>query len=172
MDSLNNNGYTIFNFTSPVIVSGDFLVSLVLPGNTGDTLAIYSTMVNCNSGTSLSWERAVDSTWGTIHTNWNFSGTNNIDLAIFPLLQTVNTGVSDSKNSSDYFYFNIADNSLRFSSMFSKNRLAIYDMLGRMILSKEILREDAIDLSFLPTGCYIIKVENENQVIFKKIIVK
>lgn len=170
MDSLNNSGYTIFNFTSPVIVNSDFLVSLVLPQNTGDTMAIYSTKVNCNSGVSYSWERAVDSSWGTIHTNWNFSSTDNIDLAIFPLIQSTNTGISNSKNSSGYFYFNNTDNLLRFSSSVSISHLAIYDMLGRKILSKDILGKDEMDLSFLTPGSYIIKVEKENQLICKKII--
>ena len=172
MDSLNNNGYTIFNFTSPVLVSGDFVVSIVLPQNIGDTMAIYSTKVNCNSGTSLSWERAVDSTFGTIHTNWNFSTTDNIDLAIFPLIQTTNTNISDFKNTTDYFHFNNVDNFLRFSYSISKSHLSIYDMLGRSVLAKDVWSNDAIDLSFLISGCYIIRMENENQVIFKKIIVK
>ena len=172
MDSLNNNGYTIFNFTSPVIVTSDFLVSIVLPQNTGDTMAIYSTKVNCNSGASLSWERAVDSTFGTIHTNWNFSNTDNIDLAIFPLIETTTTGISNLKNAANYFYFNNVNNLLRFSPSISKSNLIIYDMIGRRILSKETEGEEVIDLSFLISGCYIIKSENENQVIFKKIIIK
>lgn len=172
MDSLNNNGYTIFNFPSPVIVNTDFMVSLILPDNTADTMAIYSTKVNCNSGASLSWERAVDSTWGTIHGNWNFSIGNDIDLAIFPLIQIVNTSISDFKNPVNYLNFNNADNLLRYSSLISKSHLGIYDLLGRKILSTDVLGEDAIDLSFLTTGYYIIRIENENQVIFKKVIVK
>jgi|GEM_PF-4845073 len=172
MDSLNNNGYTIFNFSSPVTVSTDFLVSLILPQNTGDTMAIYTTKVNCNSGSSLSWERAVDSTWGTIHINWNFSSTDNIDLAIFPLLQSINTSISDFKNPSDNFYFSNTDNLLRYSSSISKSHLAIYDMLGRSVVSKDIIGVNAMDLSFLTKGCYIIRVEQEGRATFKRIIIQ
>ncbi len=90
-NTINNNGLTVFSFSTPIVVSADYVMSVLLPNHAGDTTAIFSTLTSCNSGQSLSWERASDNSWGTIHTNWNFSTTQNIDLAIFPLKQIIIT---------------------------------------------------------------------------------
>ncbi len=179
-DLLNSGGYTTFNFPSPVNVSGDFLMSVVLPKHLGDSLAIYSTKTNCNSGSSLSWERAVDSTWGTIHTNWNFSAGNNIDLAIFPLIQTA-TGINEFQvtDSELTIYPNPSSGKFQISSLSERSpsdksqvsSLDVYNVYGEKIVANfQIPSPDSyrdsnfqIDLGAAPSGVYFIRLTHDSQ---------
>ena len=103
-NTINNNGLTVFSFSTPIVVSSDYVMSVLLPNHIGDTTAIFSTLTSCNSGQSLSWERASDNSWGSMHTNWNFNTTQNIDLAIFPLKQVVvTTDILEIKKDTPYF---------------------------------------------------------------------
>jgi hypothetical protein len=170
-DSLNNNSYTIFNFLKPMAVSSDFVVSIVLPSHNGDTMVVLSTYTTCNSGKSLSWERAVDNSWGTIHSNWNFANGADIDLAIFPLYNDSNTSIGNLNYPDNYLYFDNDLNLLKFSSLNGKNHLVIYDLPGRLVLDREVESKE-INLSFLQQGYYIVSIDNGRQQLIKKIIKK
>ncbi|HEV7231768.1 MAG TPA: T9SS type A sorting domain-containing protein [Bacteroidia bacterium] len=170
-DSLSSVGYTIFNFASPVTVSTDFLVSVVLPKHAGDTLAVYGTKINCNSGSSLSWERVADSTFGTLHTDWNLSSGNDIDLAIFPLVRNLTSGIPESFASNPGLVYDAAEQ-MFFDRTEAHCLLEIFDVSGRRLSAVILEPGKSISLSAVPAGYYSICMTTENSRWYKKIIKK
>lgn len=155
-NTITNNGLTVFTFSTPIVVSSNYVMSVLLPNHTGDSTSIFSTLTNCNSGQSLSWERASDNSWGSIHTNWNFSTTQNIDLAIFPLYQTsITTGISEVENKQEVIFD--TENSMLFNKSIEQTfQIAIYDVTGK--LTKKIILDPnkKIELSDLQNGMYLV----------------
>jgi PKD repeat protein/predicted secreted protein len=83
--SVNSSGYSLYQFSSPVTVPSDFFASVVLPTNSGDTIAVASTHDGCYSGDSLAWEMYSDYTWHSLEHD-PYLGNLQIDLAIVPVL--------------------------------------------------------------------------------------
>lgn len=71
-----------FHFIAPVMVGDSFFVSVVLPTEAGDSLAVLSTVDDCRSFTTWSWEQWANGSWHAIVNSWVLD----IDLAIFPVI--------------------------------------------------------------------------------------
>jgi len=166
-NTINNNGLTVFSFSTPIVVSSDYVMSVLLPNHVGDTTAIFSTLTSCNSGQSLSWERASDNSWGSMHTNWNFSTTQNIDLAIFPLKQVVvTTDILEIKKDKPYFLMpNPAFDT--FSIMKNENsentaNVIITSIAGEIISDFTLTPNSKIDCGQWNSGIYFIHLSDES----------
>jgi hypothetical protein len=84
---------TTFFFPGSVEVGDSFFVSVVLPSNTGDTLALLSSIKDCSGINGWSWEQWSNGTWHTLEDSWIAD----IDLAIFPILDLpFNVGVDET----------------------------------------------------------------------------
>ena len=166
-NTINNNGLTVFSFSTPIVVSADYVMSVLLPNHVGDTTAIFSTLTSCNSGQSLSWERASDNSWGSIHTNWNFSTTQNIDLAIFPLKQVViTTDILEIKKDIPY---SLTSNPAFESFSIIKNgnsekpvNATITNITGEIISDFILTPNSQIDCSQWKSGIYFIHLNDES----------
>ena len=166
-NTINNNRLTVFSFSTPIVVSSDYVMSVLLPNHVGDTTAIFSTLTSCNSGQSLSWERASDNSWGSMHTNWNFSTTQNIDLAIFPLKQVVvTTDILEIKKDKPYFLMpNPAFDT--FSIMKNENsentaNVIITSIAGEIISDFTLTPNSKIDCGQWNSGIYFIHLSDES----------
>ncbi len=167
-NTLNNNGFTVFTFSIPIVISTDYVMSVVLPNHVGDTTAIFSTKTSCNSGASNSWERAVDNSWGSIHTNWNFSASQNIDLAIFPLIKVnVVTAINTNYNTETIFYDAITK-IVKTNNITKPIRISVCDITGKIILTKIIQANETLSLAELTNGFYILNAVDDTKIIFRK----
>ena len=99
--SISTTGITSYTFTTPAQVTGDFFASVVLPSATaGDTTAIASTKIGCNSADSLSYTNLTGAGW------YNYvdildaknPGDTTLDLYILPVV-TVTTGINEYPSS-------------------------------------------------------------------------
>ena len=166
-NTINNNGLTVFSFSTPIVVSADYVMSVILPKHVGDTTAIFSTLTSCNSGQSLSWERASDNSWGSIHANWNFSTTQNIDLAIFPLKQVVvTTDILENKKDIQYTLMpNPALDAFSIIKHVTNEKLtnvSITTISGEIISDLILTPSSKIDCSQWKGGIYFIHLNDEN----------
>lgn len=167
-NTLNNNGLTVFTFSAPIVISTDFVMSVVLPNNAGDTTAIFSTKINCNSGASNSWERAVDNSWGSIHNNWNFNASQNIDLAIFPLIKiNVVTAINTNYNAETIF-FDAINKIIKTNNLPKPITINVCDITGKVILTKIVQANETLNLAELTTGFYILNAIDDTKIVFRK----
>jgi len=132
--------------------------------NSGDTIDVFSTYVTCHSPTTLAFEMAGGNVWGKIKTNWGFTGTNDLDLALLPLIQNNSTGIN-SVSQKNIFFTN--DNSnLVFSEAEVGAELSVINMQGQ-ICKLEVLQNNEVDISQLPSGLYCFFLKNNIAIIQK-----
>ncbi len=165
------NGLAVFTFSVPIVISTDFVMSVVLPNHIGDTTAIYSTLASCNSG-SNSWEKAMDNTWGSIHNNWAFSASQNIDLAIFPLKQGAFVTTSLKTNIiEDLLIYDGVNNILKVKNNTKPIHIAVYDLAGKILIKQILESSQQLDLSVINNGIYLINLTDNVGVTFTKKVV-
>lgn len=63
---------SVIYFNSPVYVSADFYLGVILPTNTGDTVAIYTNQIN-SININSAWEQWSDNTWHDFPSGWGSS---------------------------------------------------------------------------------------------------
>ena len=68
------------------------------------------------------------------------------------------------------FYPNPAKDYIRLEENSNANQLAIYNLQGRLILSRDLSENGLIPIAQLPAGMYLIKVDG--QALSQKLIVK
>lgn len=164
-----NNVYNTFVFSPPVTITSDFFVSYPLPQNAGDTIAVYSTYVTCHSPTTLAYEMAGGNVWGKIKTNWGFAGTDDLDLALLPLIQNNSTGINPSTQKNIFF---ANDNSnLIFSDNEVGAEMSIVNIQGQ-ICKNELLSDNKVEISQLPSGLYYFFLKNESGILLKAKFIK
>ncbi|MBA3665373.1 MAG: T9SS type A sorting domain-containing protein [Bacteroidetes bacterium] len=169
---LNNSGFTVFTFSVPVVLTGNFVMSVVLPNNAGDTTAIFSTKTTCNSSTSESWEKAVNNVWGSIHSNWNFSISQNIDLAIFPLIKgTVTTEIKEEQSNPNSVLFDGENCILKTALLSYPLSVIVKDLSGKTCVKRTMDSHEEFDMKILPNGVYILQSGEANGNPLKKIVV-
>ncbi len=167
-NTLNNNGFTIFTFSTPIVISTDYVMSVVLPNHVGDSTAIFSTKTSCNSGASNSWERAVDNSWGSIHTNWNFSVSQNIDLAIFPLIKVNVVTAINTNYTTETIFFDAITKIVKTTNIATPIQISVCDITGKIILTKIVHANETFSLAELTTGFYILNAVDDTKIIFRK----
>lgn len=70
----------------------------------------------------------------------------------------------------DFFYPNPAGDNLYFNNLSSaKARVSIYDMHGRMVLTKTI-DNNSVDISSLANGIYLVRLEDEGRILIHKLM--
>ena len=54
------------------------------------------------------------------------------------------------------------DGKVRVHSSLQGENLAVYDIAGRMVIYTTIAEQSTIDLSYLPAGVYVVKVNDQS----------
>lgn len=160
-----------FHFIAPFLVGDSFFVSVVLPTETGDSLAVLSSINNCRSFTAWSWEQWSNGSWHTIVNSWLLD----MDLAIFPVVDLpFNVGVqgepADRINA--ILSPNPASGQTQCSITLPQSgnvSITVLNELGSRVryIDKGLLSPGAyslpVDLIDLPDGCYYLVLTCGNQ---------
>ncbi len=165
---LTSNAFNTFTFSPAVTVSTDFFVSYVLPNHVGDTTGIYSTYSNCNSTTPFAYEMAVDNSWGSIKSNWNFATGADVDLALLPLkLSSTTTAIITPVNIANVGNWLITNNELVFTNLQAHNNtIMVYDSNGNVRISSK-LTDQKLSVATLSAGVYLFALPLANNAVLR-----
>ena len=70
-----------------------------------------------------------------------------------------------------YFYPNPAENTIQIVNVFETTTLEIYNTSGALLQTKTLQNDAQIELSF-PTGMYLVRMIQNNQMITKKLLIR
>lgn len=172
ISDINNGNTTEFTFSSPVVVSGNFYVGIILPTTAGDTLVLTSNS-DGDTNPGIAWELWSDNTWHayTETSSWQ----QNLSLAIYPEICKP-TGIN---NKTEYNNFEINPNpttgiiDINFDEKIKINtKINVYNIFGQEVNPEIIYNDKSIRLNFnnYNDGVYFIKVINDNSFTSKKVI--
>ena len=134
-----------------------------------DSVGLYSTKDSSANKTQKAWEKQSNGNWFTMLKTWPLD----IDLAIFPIVDTVFVGLSDLEKEKTQFQLNPnpANQNIKLSLKTLENaNFNIFNILGEQVYSLSIsnqLDTYQIDTSNLPNGFYSC-ILSSNKGIFKK----
>lgn len=156
-DSILNNAMLVWNFPSPQHVFSAFYLGFDMSlMNAKDSIALYTSTHGEVINADLSWEYWLNK-WNTIENSWNL----NIDFAIFPIFDIENASLENvDPNASFTMYPNPAQNEIFVNSKEGVSTISILDMNGRLLQLNS--NQQQINISQLPTGTYLIKVETKD----------
>lgn len=166
------NNFTVFNFPGSIQIPDSFFVGVILPLQTGDTVAISSTGTCANAG-YLSWETEQSGASNSIYNNWGI----NTDFWIFPVINfsAFPGAINETKGERLFsIYPNPAARSIKIfsESLKEKNyQIEIRDIQGRNVYS-DISHRQTIDISDLAPGVYFVVLKTKNGNSFQKLIVE
>ena len=89
---------------------------------------------------------------------------------LFYTVDSGGLGFGPIKEEGFSFYPTLVDESLNLTSSQPLQRVRVYDLLGRLLLSKSLAasRETVLNLSSLKTGTYLLVVNNQSEMFYKK----
>lgn len=165
---------TIFNFTTPVSLSGNFAASVVLPTGTTDTLVVVSTKSGCYSNDSLAWEMQADGNWYSVETQWGVAPNSlKCDMVILPVVQTTVGMTQMTENNIMSIYPNPANDFINIAAINQILKVSVFNTMGQLV--NEIVPTDNIlkyDVSSLQKGMYILQVLTSEGMVAKTISVQ
>ncbi len=95
---------------------------------------------------------------------WDF-GNNNFGVVNFCIIELDTSGIADAIIEGFKMYPNPVENTLHLSAINKIDALSIYNMLGQEVLqSTPATNTVELDMSNLPSGTYIVKVQASNQI--------
>jgi hypothetical protein len=166
-----------FNF-SPFVAAPlyrGFYVSVVLPTNPGDTVAILD---ENTAEKNTAWERWSDTTWHNMKSAWG--GNRNFKLAILPIVECQPVGIKKNsllENGVDLFP-NPSDGHFTLVTTFMSAQdleLRIYNVLGQTVytntLHQATRQVQEINMSGQSPGVYFVELNNGSEKVVKRIIV-
>ncbi len=167
--------YTHYSFDPPVEVNGSVYLSVVLPQNAGDTVALMTVE---KADVNTAWELNYNNEWHPYSDPDNSWGISLSHLIILEIGKFTDIN-SPGKVLDDYsLYPNPANQDITVEFKKTSNSLTlieIYDTYGRLVLSQQEnpgIESVSLDISELKTGFYICRIKSGNQVVSKKFIKK
>ncbi|MBI3519427.1 MAG: T9SS type A sorting domain-containing protein [Bacteroidetes bacterium] len=175
ISTINTNSNTaVFIFSTPVALTGtDFYVAInfvdLAAAGTG-TINIAQTNT-CTTNTSGAWEQFNDNSWNAYAdpNNWDWT----TDLGIFPYVSAdFSTGIKSLSASVISLYPNPTTGVLNVNATEANSSLEVYNIIGSKVFSSALVKgNNSIDLSGLSNGSYFVKMNSNNQVITKKVVI-
>ncbi|MGZ3931076.1 MAG: T9SS type A sorting domain-containing protein, partial [Bacteroidia bacterium] len=157
-----------FNFSSPTTITGDFIMSVVVPTTSNDTIAIMHNSGLNGQTNSTAWEKWSDNTW---HTFDDASGWGaNTSIAILPKIACV-TGISDPNGISHNIavFPNPSNGLFNFAVTMPKAtdlQFTVINSIGQVVYSKTERNISnsiiGVDLSHLAKGIYHVSITDNN----------
>jgi len=173
---MTNSNTAVFTFATPVALTGPFFYVAVdfdaLDAAGTGTVAIASTNT-CTANGSGAWENWVndDGLWYSFAdaNNWG----SNLDLGIFPVLSAeISTGIKSNSTTSISLFPNPTSGVLNINSVEVTSSFEVFNLIGSKVFSSTLTKgNNNVDLSGLANGSYFVKLNSDNQVISKKIII-
>jgi PKD repeat protein len=171
-----------FNFTSPINITGGFVLATSLPPNGTDTVALFMTSGNTATG-STAWEKQSSGTWYPFNDGLGTSGSTwaiNSSLAILPKINCT-TGVNDPDGISNHMalfpnpsngLFNIATT----LPVAADLTFTVVNTLGQTVYVKQEKNVTnsiiTLDLSDKAKGVYYVNIVSEKSSVILKAVVK
>ncbi|MBA2407720.1 MAG: T9SS type A sorting domain-containing protein [Chitinophagales bacterium] len=177
--SVNADGVgTTFTFPAPVNVTNSFFVSVVLPQQSGDTVAVMSTLDDCRVFSGWSWEQWSNGTWHTLLNSWILD----IDLAIFPIMDLpFNIGIEESAGIGSTMLIPNPSSGFAFLKIdlltAEKVSYKIFDNYGRLIISENSgflqpgIHQIDLNLLTVKNGIYQVVIEAGSRQIHKPLLI-
>ncbi len=168
-----------FNFTTPQNITGDFLMSIVLPANGSDTVSVLASGVSAPNPSA--WEKWNDNTWHSLNDGTSNSWQLNSSMALLPKVNCPLTiGVQDvnSLNNNLAVFPNPGNGLLNMVCTLphlSDLNIKVGNALGQIVytrLEKGITNSIVnIDLTTQPKGMYMLTISDGNSLVTKKIMI-
>jgi hypothetical protein len=172
VQDVDNQLLTYVEFSAPLLITGPFYAGVILPVNTGDTIALWTnTQGDVSAGKA--WEQWSDNSWIPYSTSWELNIANGIhpvvcessqDLKEFQILQDVSLYPNPASSSV----------SIRFTEILDQNvTLSIYNIMGVLMEARTIPAGHSPVITFklegYSKGLYFMTIEINKQKTSKKI---
>lgn len=158
-----------FTFATPISVTSDFFVTIVLPTNTGDTIAAISTSIFCSAGSdSMSVFKWDDGTFDYFKTALG----SNLDLFISAAV-TTETGIANNAIENINVYASNNQIVIENNDNATIKQVSVYDLLGKEVAKYDVNSNGTVKLSTdFATSNYIVKVITDKKVGSYKLFVR
>ncbi len=171
---VSSNQFTLLTLPSPVSVGNNFYAGIKLTYSGSLTVALY-TSTDGDQTPPTAWEQFSNNTWKRFDDSqsWGLD----VSLAVFPVVCDASLGTENIAGMNEVtLYPNPTDGIINLILPQSATYdLLIYDVMGRLIISKTIVNEGefahSLDLSGQKNGIYFIEIRQGNTTTSKKIIV-
>ncbi len=162
------NGLQYFSFDSPVLVNSFYAIGLNFDslardtsGNLLDSIALFNSAKDSVSAVGMSWEKW-NGNYKRIVATWGFD----LDFAIFPVIDTTLNSLNKIDIERLSIYPNPCAQSFHFNIPESRKNLSVSIMSidGRLIYNAALPENQTVfelNTTSLPTGYYVVKVQNE-----------
>jgi hypothetical protein len=137
----------------------------------GDTVGLLSTTDGDGGQRQRCWELEASGTWITVLSQ--FSWALDVDLAIFPVVESSATSVEAVDGWTDLVYPNPSDG--RFAVELngpSNSEVTIFSLDGKILTQSQVERTLQFDISDQPAGMYIMRISDAHSTRIRKIIVR
>jgi hypothetical protein len=173
-----DSGLKYYSFSSPVLVNSYYALGIAFDGlakdSTGnllDSVAIFSSAIDSVSFPKMSWEKW-NGNYKRIADTWGFD----IDLALFPVIDSTLNSVSGITNLDFNIYPNPASDFIQIQAKIPANsKVEIIDMLGKTVLIQGIeqdLTSMSVNIQSVNSGYYLIKITSNNKIGIKPFLIK
>lgn len=172
------NGFTNVLFDNPVNVTGTCFVGFEMTYAAGDSVALFTSAI-AQSGTNFAYEQFSNDTWFAFNNNSSWGVTTSLGVQAIFCSPTGEVSILSNTNLIDV-YPNPNQGSLNLSYSFENQperiQVSLINMSGQSV-HKEFISfagsgTQALDISNLSNGIYIVEFLGQSTVIRKKIILK
>lgn len=173
LSTLPANGFTTFEFATPVSITGDVLFSVNLPTGTGDTLVVFSTKHMCADPDNKSWYQAGNNSFAKLSTFWNAAPSTPllIDLAIYPIVSNP-VGLNENALSDISVWEYNRQLFVDTHGEYSNGTISITNIMGQVVESFNFNDSfSVVELNNLASGIYVATIAAEGKRITRKISV-
>ncbi|OFY24881.1 MAG: hypothetical protein A2W98_12180 [Bacteroidetes bacterium GWF2_33_38] len=174
--STNNSEPVVVDFDPNINIPGPFYFEVVLPTQSGDTLAII-TNADGDATTNTAWEKWSDGTWSSYADAWDIS----LNHAIYADVCTGSAGNEDIivDNSDVSVYPNPSNQKLfiEVSNNIKKvEKIAIYNIIGEQVENIKINNSNnkkyELNMENYSSGLYYLNLTSNNKIYVSKIVVE
>ncbi len=172
------NGLHYFSFNAPVLVNSFYAMGLNFDslardtsGNLLDSVAVFNSAKDSVSAVGMSWEKW-NGNYKRIIDTWGFD----LSFAIFPVIDTTLNSLNKIEMERLIIYPNPCSQSFHFNIPENRKHLSISIMSieGRLIYTAVLPENQTVfelNTTSLPTGYYIVKIQNERWMGFSPLII-
>ncbi len=173
-----DSGLKYYSFSSPVLVNSYYALGISFDGlaqdssgNLLDSVAVFSSAFDSVSTPNMSWEKW-NGNYKRISDTWGFD----IDLALFPVIDSTLNLVSELTNLDFSIYPNPANDFIQIQANIPANStVELIDMFGKVVLKQTVEQNETrltLNTQSVLSGYYLIKVSGKNKIGIKPFLIK
>ncbi len=167
MPTLPKDTFVWVDMTPSGNVSGNFILGMIIPTTTNDTVGIVSNYNGGAQAPEVGLEQWSNGTWYTIPGAWQGLS---IALAIFPVVCDQQTGDDAATLNNVVVYPTLTTGKVLFGGLKAAT-VSVYDVTGNKVTSFSNV-SSRINLSNLNNGVYILRIEENGKVLNRKVVLQ